>query len=479
MTFLTTPGVHAQEAISILRGSLADRLAQSAGDNGPDLGNAGDPEETLPTGSASLTEDDIEDRTTSADEEGVDDSSNEEAASAVASRQVGDDAGETRESTRDDLETSESEFSIRSGYDTNYDELVDPEASPFVEINGAFEVEQTVGGTDIFASADLTFLELPDLDVEERFFGETALAVRREIFDGIFLDGAISAALDADDTAISLETASAVGVQVVRDEVAAGLRFSFASDDVITDRVGETSFEDRYEDYRRYSVESTILARPLARVSPILSVQASRVAFPIGIYPSLLEGEDVGEVDDIGGHDGEDETLVPIDRDAHDASIAPGFRLRPWQGLTINLAGRANMRSFDAPYVPTLYTVFPDIQVLFELAEDFELDVSVTRIIDEPEDFGSYAQDVKTYAAAVAYKPSLGLGGTIEGGFSEIDEYGVRSESTETFIGADLSYRWSESLAGRVDVSANWTNDKSSDEDTKTVQFGGALVFKF
>ena len=358
-------------------------------------------------------------------------------------------------------------FRLRSGYNTNFDEEDEPIGSAFVEGSAEFEVERTLGGTDVYGSGDVRVIELFDLDLRTRFDGSAAFGARREIADGLSLDAALAAALDGDASEVTLERSAAAGLQLARPGFALALRGGAFADELLVDLSDEDTSEDRDGDLQRLSLEGTLLLRPQARVSPVISARAERVTFR----------------GDLALFDEDDDPLPSLDRDADDFTIAAGLRLRPDETISLTVAGILNHREFDAGVDP-LTLGFVDVEALWAITQEVELALSATREITEPDVDGSLAQDVRSFAASIGYFPATGIGASAEAGYARLSEYpapglDARGETEEFFGSLGLSYEGEGSLSAAISLTHVQTRDLLEDTDTRGTEISGTAQLSF
>ena len=433
----STSGPASAQALDIIDGSLAERLADLAGEPGTAL-DALDTE--LPDDPTDLT----------AEEAG------EEVIGAGDALLV-----EEEETDEDALDDFTATLALRAGYDTNFDEEVEAVGSAFVAVDASIEGERTVGGTDLFASVRGSVIELFELDVRTRYDATGAFGARREIADGLTVEAAGAIGIDGDGTEVTIDRTASIGTQIVRPGAVFGLRAGYGQDTTIVDRSDDDAEADTSGDTRRLAAEGAVLLRPGSTFSPVAEVQVTRIDF----------------LADLDG-DEEDEGTI-LDRDATEISALVGARLRPSDDLTVTAGMRIAHRVFDEPGAEAVTRAFPELGLDWDATERLNVYASVSRFLDEPDLDASRVQDV----IAVAGGFSLTLNELVSffafGGYDRLKEIGEEGRSEEIFASAGVTIEPNDTLEGQLSVSHSRTNDLTFGDDTKSTNVTGRLSVSF
>lgn len=444
MTMLASAPAAARDADSIVFGSQIDSLSDYADELG-DAASGGE-EEAEQNSSASA--------------------SARARADAIAGRAATDvEPGPVASETEDDDGTFLN-FTLRQGFDSNYDESTEPEGSSFTELAATGAWASEMGNDGAYLGVGATALRLHALDWKERGDGYVDAAVRRDLGNGVAMQAGFGFSVDGTSDPIDGAAKAIVGLEGQGDGVVWGLQANVSTERALHAREVDEEIPTRAYDFVRPEVEASLLFRPEAKVSPYVSASLSRSTFPVAV-PTLFGEED------------EDEDLVTPDRDATTLAIHGGLRLRPVDALSVRAGVRGNVRRFDDGTLANLATLGPEVSGTWTISDGTTLEISASRGIGEPEEPGALAEDVTSFSATLEVNPVDALTLSATGSFDRTDVYGVASANDETSVDLSAVYKFNPKAAVEVKYFHYWYRDRVGEDDyeRRRVSAGATLTF--
>lgn len=359
-----------------------------------------------------------------------------------------------------------SEFTLRHGYDSNYDESSDPEGSSFTEAVATATWAKEGDGGGFYVGIGATALRLHDLDWKNRGDGYVDLGFRKEIRDGIAVHAALGLSVDGTTDPVEGAARATLGVEGAGSAAVWGVRAAFSAERGLTEIDADEDVPLRTYDFVRPEIEASLLLRPDARVSPYLLASVSRTTFPLGLPEGLTDDDDV-------------EIAAP-NRDATEYVVSAGLRLKPADDFTLRLGLRGNLRDFDQSGVRRLATLGPELAAEWEISPQLTVSAEASRTIGEPEDLGALAEDITSLGTSMTYTPieKLELSGSAS--FDRTRIYGIRSVGDEISLELAAIYRATSRTALELRLDRLWYLDRFVEDDDYTqtrISAGGTVTF--
>jgi hypothetical protein len=373
--------------------------------------------------------------------------------------------GGRTDSEADEDEANGSSFTLRHGYDDNYDESTEPEASSFTEVVGTASYEGGGDGTQSFVQLGASAIRLHDLEWKERGDAYLDLGLRRELGDGLALQAGLGLSVDATSDPIEGAARATVGLEGTAGDAVWGLKANLSAERALKARVPDEDVPARTYDFQRPEVEASALFSPDSAVSPFVSASLSRSSFPLDLPEGLT--------------DDDDEPIASPLRDATQVSFHAGLRLRPVDDLSVRIGIRGNLRQFDQDGIENLATLGPELSAEWEVSPILSLAAAFDRSIGEPEELGALAEDVTTASGTITVQANEALELSAKGTFERTEVYGIKSEGDQTTFELAAAYAFNARTALQVSYYHLWYKDRVGSDDYTRSRISGGLSLTF
>lgn len=348
-------------------------------------------------------------------------------------------------------------ISASGGYDTNPDEIEDPDHSATTSFDTNVWLRHAADGLEAEALLSGTLVATPAISAPRRYLYSAQLSLTYTLSESTDLVADTSREFDALSDPVSIYDEASISIELDTDSLSIALsgdverlRYRLrdsdeeqdGEDEEVTDERGKIEGDrddifdatgERVQDisdpeilaslnYHRISAYAHLELATDRPVAPFIEAEVGKVVFPQPLPDS-------------------------IDRNAADYWFIAGVVLRPHETIELALGARHNRRDFRSPALRTESSTYLDVDLTFAPTNRLELSGSVERTFESPEFDESRVRDAQAYELTMQFAPSPAWRLKVDTSYEVGNELGAGAKDRELEISGEVAYRLSSSVS--------------------------------
>lgn len=316
------------------------------------------------------------------------------------------------------------ELSIEGGYDSNFDEFIDPQGSGYGLVDGSVLFGFIKEDKAVTLTLKSAYSNYGSLNPEDRWYGSATLSSYYQLNQNLEYSSNTFYFRD-EESFTNSETFSSSS------------RLDFNSENVFA-YLASLSYKQRYINDDQDLSSIAVADRPFFK-NRAFNIERSQIeaggligrSQPVGVYGK-------------GGYGFSNYTDQPdvtkIDRDADEFWLAAGFQFNLSPYLVAELGWRFNRRELDDLNFNRYNTDGFDAKITWTPSELFKVIYEADSYIDEPSSTYSYLADVRRHRITLSMQPSVRSQLDIYASHEWRREIGTNEVYEEETVGLDFSY---------------------------------------